>query len=91
METWWLLSSVPAQLPDSPEMKTGAVMVWMVGWSAGLYRGQYRECERGECRYTTDRLTDFQFDQPRQLYLDTVISSQLEQGHRYSIYVVDIL
>ena len=42
----------------------------------------YTECGRAECQPATDRQTQFEFDQPQQLYLDQELESSLNNSHR---------
>ena len=42
----------------------------------------YTECDRAQCQPATDRQTQFEFDQPTQLFLDQELAAHLQQSHR---------
>ena len=69
-------------------MKSGLVVSWLATFlltSPGRgRRGRqlYTDCHRATCQPATDRETQFEFDQPAELYLDQELATKLHQSHR---------
>ena len=42
----------------------------------------YTQCARAHCHPANDRETEYEFDQPTQIFLDQELADQLQQSHR---------
>ena len=47
-----------------------------------IFKTTFLQCELGKCRPKTDREIGWIFDQPEDIYLDSMIQFEFEEGHR---------
>ena len=47
-----------------------------------IVKQTFLECELGKCRPKKDREIGWIFDQPEDIYLDSMIQFEFEEGHR---------